>query len=108
MTDPAQPTLRIFVSHSHVDNEFGLQLVQDLRRIIGDDSAVWYDEAGGLHGGDSWWDKIVRELTARNFFIVVLSPDAQNRIDKKSETNNAYKVYPGSYAQGKIRISLWQ
>ncbi len=78
MTPPAQPALRIFVSHSHLDNEFGIKLVQDLRHVLADDSAVWYDEANSLYGGDSWWQKIVRELTTRNIFIVVLSPDAMN------------------------------
>jgi hypothetical protein len=72
----SEPT-RIFVSHSHVDNDFGIKLVQDLRRALGGgETAVWYDVAGGLHGGDAWWRKIVEEITARPIFLVVLSPDA--------------------------------
>ncbi len=69
---------RIFVSHSHLDNDFGTKLVQDLQRVLGDESAVWYDVLGGLHGGDTWWEKVVEELTARDVFILVLSPDAMN------------------------------
>jgi hypothetical protein len=34
------------------------------------------DESGGLHGGDDWWRKIVAEITAREVFLVVLSPQA--------------------------------
>ena len=67
---------RIFVSHSSADNEFGLRLVADLRLALGDEHSVWYDASGGLGGGDIWWDQIVMELTERQVFIVVLSPDA--------------------------------
>lgn len=69
---------RIFVSHSHLDNDFGTKFAQDLRRALNDESAVWYDVLGGLHGGETWWEKIVEELTARDVFIVALSPDAMN------------------------------
>ncbi len=76
MSLSSQPQHRIFISHSHIDNEFGTRLAQDLRRALGDESAVWYDVLAGLHGGDNWWEKIVEELTARKVFIVVLSPEA--------------------------------
>ncbi len=69
-------TPRIFVSHSHIDNVFGVKLVEDLRRTLGDEDAVWYDALGGLAGGDTWWRKIVEEVTTRPIFIVVLSPAA--------------------------------
>jgi tetratricopeptide (TPR) repeat protein len=74
--DLSQQSIRIFVSHSSKDNDFGVRLVEDLRRNLGNETTVWYDARGGLHGGDLWWRKIVEELTARNVFIVVLSPDA--------------------------------
>ena len=69
---------RIFVSHSHEDSAFCLKLVAALRARLGED-AVWYDESGGEHGlqgGEAWWDKIVAEITARPWFLVVLSPRA--------------------------------
>jgi hypothetical protein len=50
--------------------------VKDLLDVLGDDTAVWYDARGGLQGGDTWWPKIVKELTERNVFILLLSPDA--------------------------------
>lgn len=71
---------RIFVSHSHLDNDFGTRFAQDLRRALKEESAVWYDVLGGLHGGETWWEKIVEELTAHDVFIVVLSPDAMNSL----------------------------
>src|SRR5437879_6194483 len=83
------PQHRIFVSHSHLDNDFGTRLAQDLRRALKDESAVFYDVLGGLHGGETWWEKIVEELSARDMFIPVLSPDAMNSIWVRREINVA-------------------
>src|SRR2546423_8141413 len=77
---------RIFVSHSHLDNDFGTRLAQDLRRVLKDERAVFYDVLGGLRGGDIWWEKIVEELAARDTFLVVLSPDAMNAYWVRQET----------------------
>ncbi len=79
----------IFVSHSHSDNTFCLRLVRDLRHTIGKENAVWYDAEGGLKGGDYWWDKIVEEVSARDFFLVVLSPDAMRSDWVRREINIA-------------------
>lgn len=68
-------TPRIFVSHSTTDHEFCIRLVQDLRQVLGDNDAVWYD-AGGLSRGDVWWHKNVEELRTRKVFIVILSSEA--------------------------------
>lgn len=65
----------IFVSHSHLDNEFGLRLIGDLKARFGDD-AVWYDASGGLHSGDEWLKQIIAEIEARAVFLVILSPNA--------------------------------
>lgn len=65
----------LFVSHSHHDDAFGQRLVTDLRAHLGED-AVWYDASGGLHGGDEWWIRTVAEITARDIFLVILSPAA--------------------------------
>ena len=43
MSTPSQSQHRIFISHSHIDNECGTRLAQDLQRVLGDESAVWYD-----------------------------------------------------------------
>ena len=64
------PPLRLFISHSSQDHHFCLQLVEDLRSVLGNEDAVWYDAHGGLHGGDAWWRKIVQELKSRNTFII--------------------------------------
>ena len=61
MMSSSHPTPRIFVSHSHKDNDFGMKLVPDLRQVLADESIVWYDalsgsHGGGLRGGDKWWE----------------------------------------------------
>lgn len=70
------PQPSMFVSHSHKDNKFGIKLVDDLRQTLGSKETVWYDAAGGLQGGDDWWSKIVHEITTRDIFILILSPQA--------------------------------
>src|SRR5260370_1098616 len=92
MSTPSQPKHRIFISHSHIDNEFGTRLAQDLCRVLGDESAVWYDVLGGLHGGDTWWEKILEELTARKEFIVVLSSEPIQSPWVSDEINLAWNL----------------
>ena len=78
-TDPCSAANhRIFVSHSHLDNALAQCSCRRPRRALTEDSAVFYDVMGGLHGGDSWWNKIVEELTTRDVFLLILSPDAMN------------------------------
>ena len=115
MSTPSQPKHRIFISHSHIDNEFGTRLAQDLSRVLGDESAVWYDVLGGLHGGDTWWEKILEELTARKVFIVVLSPEAIQSPWVRDEINLAWsqknsregkQIIPLLYRECKVRADL--
>lgn len=111
---PALP--RMFVSHSSKDNEFGAKLVQDLRHIVGDEDAVWYDASGGLHGGDAWWRKIRTELKARSVFIVVLSPDSMtspwvnDEIDlawRQKNTRAGKRIIPVLYRECEVREDLY-
>src|SRR5258708_25412781 len=108
-------TPRIFVSHSHKDNEFGLRLIADLRRDLGGEDTVWYDVSGGRHGGDAWWRTIVRELTAREVFLVVLSRDAvaskwvEDEIDLEWAQKNSpagKTIIPVQYRDCDVRADL--
>src|SRR5438876_9546081 len=103
MSTPSQPKHRIFISHSHIDNEFGTRLAQDLCRVLGDESAVWYDVLGGLHGGDTWWEKILEELTARMVFMVVLSPEAVQSPWVRDEINLAWSQKNSKVGNGSSR-----
>lgn len=84
-------TPRIFVSHSHQDNEFGVRLVSGLRERLGE-ATVWYDSSGGLQGGDEWWNRIVAEITSRDVFIVIFSPDSVNSKWVIDEINIAWAL----------------
>lgn len=66
----AKPTA--FVSHSHNDNGWCRPFVQTLYDAGVD---VWYDEKG-LSGGAEWMAQIEDQLQQRDFFLLVLTPDA--------------------------------
>lgn len=89
--DMSATTPRIFVSHSHKDDEFGVRLIRDLMRVLPEPDAVWYDSHGGLQGGVTWWTTIVHEITTRNIFIVILTPDAVNSSWVTDEINLAWQ-----------------
>lgn len=81
---------RIFVSHSHHDNDFGIQLVKDLRLALGgQEDSVWFDAAGSLHPGDAWWRIILEELEQRPIVIAILSPEAMDSIHVSRELDIA-------------------
>ena len=64
--------MRIFVSHSHQDNEWCRPFVAALKAIGYD---VWYDEAG-LQGGAAWVASIQHEVESRDVFLLILTPEA--------------------------------
>ena len=78
-------TSRVFISHSHADNPFGLALYKKLKSALGGaPDVVWYDKSGspenafvsGLPPGVNWWEEIQRQLSEREICIVILSPKA--------------------------------
>lgn len=89
----ARTAKRIFVSHSHEDDAFGVRLVSDLRRELGGgEDAVWYDSSGGLRGGDAWWAEIRRQVEARHIFVVILSPAAMQSKWVSDEVDMAWRL----------------
>lgn len=99
-----QKVFKIFISHSHKDNQFGIKLAQDLKRKLGNNVKVWYDADGGLNGGDRWWTKILEELVSSSVFIVIVSPDAMASkwVDDEISIAWAHK----NSQQGKLIIPL--
>ncbi|WIG58717.1 MAG: hypothetical protein OJF49_001463 [Ktedonobacterales bacterium] len=78
MTSPAaSDTPRIFVSHSHEDDDFCRTYVTELRRLLSFHDAVWYDEHN--MGSGELLREIQRQLHQRPIFIVILSPAALHR-----------------------------
>jgi hypothetical protein len=62
---------RVFVSHSHADNDFSRRLVQSLTEA---GLSVWYDEQN--LGAGHLAEIIERELSQADTYIIVLSPSA--------------------------------
>jgi hypothetical protein len=107
MAEQSPQALRIFLSHSKKDDDFGVKLVEDLRRALGDEAAVWYDSLGGLHGGDTWWRTILEALQTRNIFIVVLSPNSMQSPWVNDEIDMAWRL-KNSPARMRIIPVLYQ
>jgi len=60
--------MTLFLSYAHQD----LDVVTALRRDLEDlGQSVWLDES--LHGGQIWWDEILRQLRQCNGFILAVS-----------------------------------
>src|ERR1700680_4218469 len=97
-----QPPIRIFVSHSSADNDFGTRLVHDLRHTLGLQDAVWYDSQGGLIGGTSWWLTIMQEIRTSNIFLIILSPDAMSSEWVKAEVTIAWQQMLSQNGAGKV------
>jgi tetratricopeptide (TPR) repeat protein len=96
---------RVFVSHSTLDNEFGLRLAGDLRKALGgEESSVWFDASGGLRGGDVWLDQIAAELTDRDVFLIIISPAALASAWVQDELRMAWKQR--NSAGGKVIIPV--
>ncbi len=68
---------RVFVSHSHEDDQYCRHFVAELRRLLGSADTVWYDEHN--LGSGELLTEIQRQLHARPIFIVVLSKAALHR-----------------------------
>jgi len=58
---------RIFISYSRVDRSLVDDLVPLLREVYGLEN-VWFDE--NLHGGQVWWEEILRQIAACDIFII--------------------------------------
>ncbi len=60
--------MTVFLSYAHQDVELAAALRQDLEDI---GQSVWLDES--LHGGQLWWDEILRQLGECHLFILAVS-----------------------------------
>lgn len=74
-------TLRIFLSHSHDDNDWCDGFVEELRKY---DVDIWYDHRS-LELGDDWIDSIEKELADRDILLVIITPEAMDSTWVKRE-----------------------
>src|SRR5205085_6302514 len=73
--------------------------------------AVWCDISEvGLKVSDAWWSKIVQEVTTRDVFIIVLSPDAMKSEWVMRELDMAIigrkRIVPLLYQDCTVRLDL--
>lgn len=80
------PGPRVFVSHSHIDNDFAAQLVADLKAAGAD---VWLDVVG-IDRGD-FQERINEALGGCQYFVLVLMPEALRSPWVRMETHAAIK-----------------
>jgi formylglycine-generating enzyme required for sulfatase activity len=93
----ASTTPRIFVSHSHEDDDYCREFVNELRRLCGERDAVWYDEHN--LGSGELIREIQRQLHQRPMFIVIFTRAALKRsqwvADECSWAYQLYRAEPG-------------
>src|SRR5689334_9997993 len=64
---------QFFISYSRVDHTFVKDFVEQLRDMFPQHS-TWYD--GSLHGGDHWWQEILKQIDQCDIFIYLLSNES--------------------------------
>jgi TIR domain len=90
---------RLFVSHSHTDDQFTQQLVRDLKRT---GAQVWVDQQGIRDG--SIMDRINDALSHADWLILVQTPDAVRSPFVTAEVGAALTRVMRGFMQGVIPI----
>jgi len=92
---------RIFVSHSHVDNDFCLKLVEGLTAA---GAYVWYDEHD--LGAVELTRTIMAELRQRPIFLLVLSPEALLSQWVENESLWAFTLYQRDRERSRVILPV--
>jgi hypothetical protein len=74
----------VFISHSNRDEEAVRVLIADLER---GHQTVWLDQA--LHGGDTWWQTILKQIRDADVFVFALSNNSQRSKPCRAELDYA-------------------
>jgi hypothetical protein len=89
--------VRVFVSHSHRDNEFTARLVADLEAA---DADVWVDSQDIAY--DDFVKKINEGLSGRQWLVLVMTPDALKSLWVHTEVNAAMTLVHKRLMRGVI------
>lgn len=79
--------MSVFVSYTRTDESLVRTLVDDLERL---GRSVWMDH--DIHGGESWWREIIREIQRAELFIFALSDSSWRSQPCRSELEYAEKL----------------
>lgn len=96
---PTHPAPRIFVSHSHKDEDVTQRLVTDLHRAGAD---VWVDVAGITHG--NFVQRIDEALQTCEWMVLVLTPNAVSSHYVKDEVYTALHRVTQGYMRDVIPV----
>ncbi len=76
--------MAVFISYSNQDEKAVQTLATDLERAR---QTVWLDEE--LHGGDTWWQTILKQIQDADIFIYALSNNSQRSKPCRAELEYA-------------------
>lgn len=79
--------MKVFVSYSRHDKKEVQQIINDCKSL---GHSVWFDQE--LSGGQSWWDRIIREIQECDLFVFVLSQQSTNSAACTLEYNYAHQL----------------
>lgn len=79
--------MNVFASYSRHDKEEVQQIINDCKSL---GHSVWFDQE--LSGGQSWWDRIIREIQQCDLFVFVLSQQSTNSAACTLEYNYAHQL----------------
>jgi serine/threonine kinase PknH len=74
----------VFISYANQDEDIVQALATDLRRAR---QTVWLDQE--LHGGDTWWQTILKQIRDANVFVFALSNNSQRSKPCRAELDYA-------------------
>jgi formylglycine-generating enzyme required for sulfatase activity len=77
MSDTADPPYDVFLSYSRADAEIAQPLSREIARIAAElPSGPWrvFFDTSELHGGDTWYRRIMHAVGACRTFVALLSP----------------------------------
>ncbi|MBZ0280687.1 MAG: TIR domain-containing protein [Anaerolineae bacterium] len=80
---------KIFISYSRIDRNFVDDFVPLLREVYGKND-VWVDDE--LHGGQVWWDEILRQIANCDVFIYLLSNESLESSYCQAEYQEALRL----------------
>ena len=109
MNIPSNQALRIFISYNSKDVDFSVELMHDLRQILGDD-AVWHNIPDDFQDDAAGWSKIMEGLITCSIFIIVLSPYAMESKRMRREftiaLNQSKLIVPVLYRKCEVWTDL--
>jgi pSer/pThr/pTyr-binding forkhead associated (FHA) protein len=92
------------VLQDHTSIAVGVRLAEDLRRVLGDPAAIWYDRQGGMQPGESWWRALIAEAAGCPVLAAVWSCNTDNIQQSRDELDHLLQRAAGPSADSAITL----